>query len=33
MRPTDRLIGVWLGVAVFLQALLIAAVAPMSRAH
>jgi hypothetical protein len=33
MRPADRLIGVWLGFAVFLQALLIAAVVPMSRAH
>src|SRR6185312_8588374 len=33
MRSMDRLIGLWLGFAVFLQALLIAAIAPMSRAQ
>jgi hypothetical protein len=33
MHAIDRLIGLWLGLAVLLQALLLAAAAPMSRAQ
>jgi len=33
MRWADRLLGLWLGLAIVLQALLLAAEAPMSRAQ